>query len=495
MTSALQDIPRHKTAIGRSTLSRPVKLALADGLIDPETPGNATTLFVWDGPNLVAMGSDSGVASDLRLIAGTEAAQRQALIDGLGNGPVWYLHPGSDLHSTLAVTDDNGKFAEGYAYSASGTPTFFDGQGNQATGSASKIDNRFLYQGQLYDSGLSLYAMGRRLYKPAWQRFISPDPLGTVDDPNLYSFVRGRVLTHWDPSGLSGKAQNNYYSTRRLIGPDKVADWTDDLDSGIGRASYDPVEMAKNRPPIDYRLPPNSNLKSLLSSYRDIDVRAVSGSQASDFYVVRDITGGELFRTPTGLAGTALSWFQPGDLGAAKLAGALTNVLGWGVSGFKSLATAGATELVEGAAPPVVGEVLESGATNVLAEGAGETGLVSRGPGVLRGIFSRTTNLAGGEVWTSSGGISQNEFASIVNSGLMKGEVNIITGVHGRATGEMIAYLSLYWADVARFGMYPGVRVFNVPSMTTVALSNVLKGAGTIIGAFCHSGACFAKFW
>jgi DNA phosphorothioation-associated putative methyltransferase len=38
MTSALQDIPRHKTAIGRSTLSRPVKLALADGLIDPETP-------------------------------------------------------------------------------------------------------------------------------------------------------------------------------------------------------------------------------------------------------------------------------------------------------------------------------------------------------------------------------------------------------------------------------------------------------------------------
>jgi DNA phosphorothioation-associated putative methyltransferase len=38
MTPALQDIPRHKTAIGRVTLSRPVKLALADGLIDSETP-------------------------------------------------------------------------------------------------------------------------------------------------------------------------------------------------------------------------------------------------------------------------------------------------------------------------------------------------------------------------------------------------------------------------------------------------------------------------
>ena len=38
MNPTLQDIPRHKTAIGRITLSRPVKLALADGLIDPETP-------------------------------------------------------------------------------------------------------------------------------------------------------------------------------------------------------------------------------------------------------------------------------------------------------------------------------------------------------------------------------------------------------------------------------------------------------------------------
>ena len=37
MASALQDIARHKTAIGRSTLSRPVKLALADGLLDAET--------------------------------------------------------------------------------------------------------------------------------------------------------------------------------------------------------------------------------------------------------------------------------------------------------------------------------------------------------------------------------------------------------------------------------------------------------------------------
>jgi RHS repeat-associated protein len=340
------------------------------GRVIREQRGNAATLFVWDGPNLVAMGPDNGRTDDLRLVAGIGATRRQALIDGLGKGPIWYLHAGSDLLSTLAVTDETGKFVEGYAYSASGTPTFFDGNGNKAPGSAQNIGNRFLYQAQLYDPGLSLYAMGLRFYKPAWQRFLSPDPLGTIDDPNLYGFVRGQVLTHWDPSGLTGRAQHNFYSTARLIGPDKVADWTDDLASGIERAPYDPAQMARNRPPIDPRLSPTQ--KSLLNSFQDVYWNAASISQASDFYVIRDNDGKELGRTWTGLAGTAPSWFQPGDLAGASV----TKALGLGASGVKALAAEGATGLVEGAAP-VVGEVLEAGATNVAEGGAG-----SLGPGI-----------------------------------------------------------------------------------------------------------------
>ncbi|WP_162009805.1 hypothetical protein [Methylocystis heyeri] len=90
--------------------------------------------------------------------------------------------------------------------------------------------------------------------------------------------------------------------------------------------------------------------------------------------------------------------------------------------------------------------------------------------------MSSSTNSAGGEVWTSVGEISQNDFAGIVNGGLMKGgDVNILSGVHGLASGEMVADLSLYNADIATFGRMPGVNIYNIPEMTAGEISKVLK--------------------
>lgn len=114
----------------------------------------------------------------------------------------------------------------------------------------------------------------------------------------------------------------------------------------------------------------------------------------------------------------------------------------------------------------------------------------ARGMGQLGGIFDSTTNAAGGTVWTSEGAIVQSDVAPLVNSGMYDGEVNILSGVHGAADGSTVADYSLYEEDVARFGNLPNVNVFNLPSMTTAEISNVLNGAGTTIGAFCNSGAC-----
>jgi hypothetical protein len=105
------------------------------------------------------------------------------------------------------------------------------------------------------------------------------------------------------------------------------------------------------------------------------------------------------------------------------------------------------------------------------------------------------------EAWESSEGYFrpvpmrqvEEDFASIVNSGLMKtGEVNILTGVHGFVDGSVLTDLSLFEADVARFAEYPGVNILNVAEMSPAAISNVVNGSGTIIGGFCNSGACLA---
>jgi RHS repeat-associated protein len=129
-----------------------------------------------------------------------------------------------------------------------------------------------------------------------------------------------------------------------------------------------------------------------------------------------------------------------------------------------------------------------------LVVGFGRAAKGSRGLSKHGGSFSSTTNEAGGEVWSAAGKVSQNDFATYVNSGLYKGNVNIISGVHGTPTGATIADLSLYKADVARFGNMPGVNVYNFTEMSSQQLTNLLRGPGTTIGGFCESGVCLAPF-
>jgi hypothetical protein len=119
---------------------------------------------------------------------------------------------------------------------------------------------------------------------------------------------------------------------------------------------------------------------------------------------------------------------------------------------------------------------------------------VARGLSELGGVLTSETNTAGGRIVTSTGLINQNDIAPFVNSGLYRGNVNIITGVHGDIGGVVRADLSLYQADVARFGNLPGVTVYNFPEMTSGQINSLLNGPGTTIGGFCNSGACLAPY-
>jgi hypothetical protein len=119
----------------------------------------------------------------------------------------------------------------------------------------------------------------------------------------------------------------------------------------------------------------------------------------------------------------------------------------------------------------------------------------ARGIGRLGGIFSKTRNAAGGEVWTSTGNIVQSDFASIVNSGVLRGRsINILSGAHGSPSGLITAERLFLQDDVAVFGRFPGVNVFDVTALTPGEISGLLRGEGTTIGAFCNSAVCLAPF-
>jgi hypothetical protein len=119
-----------------------------------------------------------------------------------------------------------------------------------------------------------------------------------------------------------------------------------------------------------------------------------------------------------------------------------------------------------------------------------------RGLSQYGGVVSEAgTNVAGGRIVTSTGTIAQEDFATFVQSGVMRGEnVEILSGVHGYPSGTMAPEPGFFADDFREFGGLPGVTVHDVTAMSEEEVEAVLRGPGTIIGGFCNSAACLAPF-
>ncbi len=63
--------------------------------------------------------------------------------------------------------------------------------------------SRFMFTGHPWDAESQLYHAPFRAYSPAMARWTTRDPLGMVDGPNVYAYVRGNPVMFVDPLGLS----------------------------------------------------------------------------------------------------------------------------------------------------------------------------------------------------------------------------------------------------------------------------------------------------
>ena len=61
------------------------------------------------------------------------------------------------------------------------------------------------YSAQRVDPDTGLVHFPKRVYDPKVGRWLTPDPLGFADGPNLYAYVHNNPLTHIDPLGLYSK--------------------------------------------------------------------------------------------------------------------------------------------------------------------------------------------------------------------------------------------------------------------------------------------------
>jgi len=214
----------------------------------------SVAVILWDGNQIVAQGDPKNLTFE---IPGDDIDSHVAAVDAR-SGITRVYHQSQD-QSVVAVSNRDG-LLEGYSYSAFGEVRVQDRAGN--LGYESRIGNRFLFQGQLYDSLSKTYSMRARLYYPSWGRFLSPDPIGIAGGPGLYSFAGGRPLSFRDPSGMAPQCDNGYCPNpdpplESPSLPGASGGWSVDWDRILQRGawSHEHRRIDVKVPKLDRRLP------------------------------------------------------------------------------------------------------------------------------------------------------------------------------------------------------------------------------------------------
>ena len=98
---------------------------------------------------------------------------------------------------------------ESYTYSAFGYETIYNA--SQKPISSSAIGNRWRYAEKPIDEEMGLIYFGFRYYDPSISRWISKDPAGFIDGPNLYAYCHNNPLNCSDPFGLESQANEEEF--------------------------------------------------------------------------------------------------------------------------------------------------------------------------------------------------------------------------------------------------------------------------------------------
>jgi RHS repeat-associated protein len=157
------------------------------------TEKGVTTYYLYDGNNAVIERDSQGQTT-------AHYTRGLAISGGIGGivsrraGTVSYYHYDA-LGNVVNLTDSSGNTIISYTY---------DAFGNVLSQSGSSA-NPYQFSTKECNAEIGLTYFGARYYDPRIGRFITPDPLGFIDGPNLYVYVNNNPVNLIDPWGLCGE--------------------------------------------------------------------------------------------------------------------------------------------------------------------------------------------------------------------------------------------------------------------------------------------------
>lgn len=162
--------------------------------------GNATESYryFYQGQNEIGCFKGETLV-ELRLLGIGKGAEIGAAVSLEIDGGIYA--PIHDLHGNVVclVEAESGKVKEFYRYTAFGEEYLFDHQDNPVK----NVINPWRFSSKRTDSETGFVNFGRRYYHSGLGRWITQDPIGFDDGPNLYAYVMNNPLLNIDLYGLS----------------------------------------------------------------------------------------------------------------------------------------------------------------------------------------------------------------------------------------------------------------------------------------------------
>ncbi len=169
----------------------------------------ATTRSFYIGFHELGILNEKGAIKKLRVpgIAGSQIALKSITIE-IEDQTYVVLHDISG--NVIALLDPASReIVESYTYSAFGTEKIYNAYQKQISSSA--IGNPWRYSEKPIDEETGLIYFGFRYYDSSISRWISKDPAGFTDGPNLYAYCHNNPLRCCDPFGLESQVNEERF--------------------------------------------------------------------------------------------------------------------------------------------------------------------------------------------------------------------------------------------------------------------------------------------